>query len=515
MKRILLLHILLLFCLQNTWAQKPTIIWGKEEKQAPRTYIKKIICETEGIIYIYRTSGESLKRDVHIMETYSSENLNLLNRIFLPPLTDTDALVEDIKYIGHHLVVFYSVLDKANQRTAYAQLLSKSGNKTGEAIMLDQLSFAKKRNIGTFDFVLSADSSKILLYRNEPFEKYAQEKFSYRVFDKHFNLLWNKEMELPYTDKYFEITEYRIDNNGNVFMLATIFPDKNKGEKNIKGLPNHKHVLFAFYPNESELSEFEITLSGKFISDITFRLNDKNDLVVAGFYSNSGFYNINGTFYMLIDAASRDVKITKLKPFDRDFLLNFLSEKNADKGRGLSNIYFNHFILTNNGSAVLIGEQHYVENVCFNDMRTGNLICNYHFFYNDIIAVNIDSTGTITWANRIPKFQHTVNDNGFYSSYSLATVNNHLHFIFNDNPKNIELAETKPNRLRAMTGAQGAVTMLCSINANGETIREPLFSAKGGNVILRPKFFKQINPNELIIFAQRGKKYKLGKLCFQ
>jgi len=495
-------------------AQKPVVTWGEEEKQPPRTYIKKIICEINGTIYSYRTSGESLKRNTHILETYNSENLNLLNRSFFPLLTDADALVEDIQYIGNNIVLFYSIIDKANNRTAYAQLLSLQCEKKGEAIALDKLSFSRKKNIGTFDFVLSADSSKILLYRNEPFEKYANEKFSYSVFDKQFNLLWSKEIQLPYTDKYFEISEYRIDNNGNVFMLATIYPDKNKGEKAIKGLPNNKHIIFAYYYAENELTEFEVTLAGKFISDITFRLNKKNDVVVGGFYSNSDLYTINGTFYMLIDDESRDVKTTNIKSFDRDFMLNFLSEKKTDKGRGLSNVYFDHFVLRDDGGAVLLGEQYYMENVCISDMRTGNLICSYHFYYNDIIAVNVDSNGTITWAQRIPKFQHTINDNGFYSSYSLAAVNNNLHFIFNDNPKNIELIKTKPDRLRAMTGAQGAVTMLCSINEKGEMVRQPLFTAKGGNVILRPKVFKQINPKELIIFAQRGKKYKLGKLTF-
>lgn len=515
MKIIGLVYLFWLGMLSVCFCQKPNITWGKEEKHPFKTYLKKIICEHQGQLYTYRTSGESLKRNEHFLEVYNSQHMHLLERFSLKGIYDGDALVEDIKYIGEKLVVFYSVLDRENVRTAYAQVINFDGKTTGAAIELDKLTFSKRKNIGVFDFVVSEDSTKLLLYRNEPFDKYANEKFTYVVLDKTLKTLWRKEIELPYTDRYFEITEYRIDNNGNVFMLGAVYPDKTKGEKSTTRFVQPKYIVFSYHYAENELSEYEIQLENKYISDITFRLNDKNDLVVGGFYATTPGSGIQGTFFMRIDDESREVTSTNLKAFDKDFMRNFLSERRVEKGRGLTDMYFDYFILRSNGGAVLVGEQYYAQHICYQDFRTGNMICTYHFYYNDIIVVNIDELGNITWTRRIPKLQHTVNDNGFYSSYSLGVIGKKLQFIYNDHPKNIQPTQSQAtDKIRVMSGASAAVTVLVSIDENGNMVKQPLFSARGGNVIARPKIFKQISPNQLVVFAQRGRKYSLGKLVF-
>jgi len=63
----------------------------------------------------------------------------------------------------------------------------------------------KKSKRGTFDLVLSQDTSKILIVHNKPLEKCDKQNFSYSLINSVWKVLWSKAFELPYLDKYFNL----------------------------------------------------------------------------------------------------------------------------------------------------------------------------------------------------------------------------------------------------------------------------------------------------------------------
>src|SRR6185295_17306749 len=53
-------------------------------------------------------------------------------------------------------------------------------------------------------------------------------------------------------------------------------------------------------------------------------------------------------------------------------------------------------------------------------------------YYNDMLLVSVKPDGTLEWSEVLKKKQISEDDDGFFSSYCLATTADKLHFVYND-----------------------------------------------------------------------------------
>ena len=58
---------------------------------------------------------------------------------------------------------------------------------------------------------------------------------------------------------------------------------------------------------------------------------DDNRLVCAGFYSNKGTYSVKGTYFLSIDAATKEIKTKSFKEFSLDFIIQSMSDRQANR----------------------------------------------------------------------------------------------------------------------------------------------------------------------------------------
>ncbi|MBN4051272.1 hypothetical protein JYU16_00500 [bacterium AH-315-M05] len=513
MKKIICLTLLSVTLIRAS-AQNLNVRWGAELKHPSGSYINSIIGEDNDGFYVMRTKGKLLRKSRLWLERYSNKTMKQIfsKELLMPNTKGKEVDFEDLKYVDGKLLLFTSYFNKKLRKNyAFVQHINEKGIVSRNFKEMDQITVTKTSNRGSFDFILSEDSTKILVYHNAPYEKYSNEKFSYKVIDKDLNVIWSKSIELPYRDKYFSISNYLVDNFGNVYMLAEIYPDRQKGEKKERGKQNAKFVILAYYYKTGELKEFDVTLKDKWISEITFKVDKQGNLVAGGFYSNDKYFSIAGTFYLTIDKKTKIVKAKGIKEFSKAFLMEFMSERKADKGKELKRFYFDHFVLRDDGGAVMVAEQYYVKVTTYTDSK-GNTRTTYHYYYNDIIVVSISPDGTITWAKKIPKKQHSTNDGGPYSSYIFAVFGDKMYFIFNDNPKNIQIYKTDPKKIKYMNKPKKSIATLVTVDSNGEMKRIPMFSAKDFDVIIRPKLHLQSSDKDLIIYGQKRSIYKFGKI---
>jgi hypothetical protein len=181
----------------------------------------------------------------------------------------------------------------------------------------------------------------------------------------------------------------------------------------------------------------------------------------------------------------------------------------------LLNYALDDLILRSDGGALLIAEQYFVRQYAvrdFWDPRFGSTIrYDYYYNYNDIIIVNIKPTGEIEWATRIPKIQETINDGGYYSSYSKAIVRDKIYFIYNDNNRNFS---KDSERIYNFNG-RNSVIAVTEVSIDGSTRKFPLFSNRDAGVITRPKICKQVGLRKMVIFGERGRTYRFGDLSFE
>jgi len=507
-------------------AQNTTVKWGEESEFEKRMKISSILSDNNGHFYIVKRSTKKSKNSF-ILEKFSSSTVTVVkrNELILPAIGQNKTQFEDLLVIGKNTWLFISYYDEAAlNQFLLAQKISPELNYEGDPVEINRIGNIPPREKQDFVIIQSPDDKSVMVNHNLPFERYNNEKFSYRVFDENMKNIWTKELELPYKDRFLKISNQLMDNDNNIYILSSVSSERKKGENNDHTVPDNNYYLLTYYHKENKLKEFDITLGDKWITALSFGLAPNGDIVAGGFYSNTHEQTIAGTFYLRIDKASQNIVSTNLKPFEKNFLLEFMPEKKVKKGKELSDFYFDHFIVREDGSALFVAEQYYMQVVyTYNDpygygpygvvgyspfYGRGNY--NYQYYYNDLIIVSVSSEGVIDWARKIPKRQVSTNDGGYYLSYALAHNDNGVYILFNDNPKNTPQWRSSENSVYSMTKTRKSVATLAYINKSGMISYKALFSAKDSKQILRPKMHFQSGEKELIIFSQKGNDYKFG-----
>jgi hypothetical protein len=134
-------------------------------------------------------------------------------------------------------------------------------------------------------------------------------------------------------------------------------------------------------------------------------------------------------------------------------------------------------------SRIIIAEHNLVSESCFTDFRTALTTCNYSFYYNDIFIIKISESGEMLWKIRIPKRQMSRNDYGTYSSFALGIFGKKLALIYNDNPRNVVIQESKGVSL--MSDLRRAVVTLVEVDEKGRAEKSILFENRDRKTWLR------------------------------
>ncbi|MDT8410953.1 MAG: hypothetical protein RQ875_00705 [Vicingaceae bacterium] len=513
MKNFLLIFFLIASVIVS--AQKNvTVKWGPTYKTPPKSSSSSIIGDDGTHFYIVR-GGKGYRGGVFLEKYNKQMKLVYSKELVIPKKGDELLTYESIILLNNSPVLLASFNDrKSNKSYAFAYPIDENGKVGSKFKLLDERETDGKKFLN-MDFVLSKDSTKLLFYYSPTYDKYADEKFSYKVFDNSLNILWEKDVKLPYRDKNFGIKDYVVDNEGNVFMLSTIYPDKSKGEKETKHEQAKTYTILAYKYKEATFKQYEIKLKNKWVSDIYYDLNEeKGELYVGGFYSDDRYTSsTNGIFYMSINIKTTNVTQSSTKAFDKDFMIDELGERKADKGKGITSYVFDYFYAKKDGGAYLIAEKYYVTVHTTTNPQTGATTTRYVYHYNDIIVVNVNPKGEIEWIRKVPK-RSSDGAGGYYLSYAINfnTSTNNLNIIFNDNPANIEILKTNEKKIKAVNIKKSVATVV-NINEEGYLKRVPLFKNKENDkIILQPKKFMQIDDNTLIIYGVRGKEYKFGNI---
>lgn len=373
---------------------------------------------------------------------------------------------------------------------------------------LAEIDFESKKESKTTSFStkLSRDSSKVLVMYHTPYSKEENERFGAKVFDADFNLLWENIIEMPYRDENFSFDQIIVSNEGDVYVAGKLWKDDDEREKKEK---NYTSKIIAYTNKGEKEEEYDFDLNGKFADDYVMAISEEKNIVCSGFYKNKVGDRVSGCFLVAIDPKTKQVLKESLKEFSIEFMTEDLKEKDKKKlkkkdakGKDIDLLKYDlsDFILRSDGGAVLIGEQFYITSRTSTDSN-GNTRTTYYYNYNDLIVINIDPDGNIEWASKVKKRQVTAN-NGRYSSYVSAVVDDNIYIIYNDNPKN--LLYNGDGKIKSMN-LKEAFTMLITVDSDGLVFREALMNTKGEKIITRPKVSEQIRDNELLIYAERGK----------
>mgnify|MGYP001036886257 CR=1 FL=1 len=512
--------------------------WGEEYKEPSNSYLSEILGNDGTGFYALRrqikggmmTGGSPQK--IYIEKYNQNMKLRKSKQIDLR-YKKKKRDFEKMLYLNGQFYLFTSFNNMAHKANyLFVQSIRKKSLSLSNRIKKIAESPARDEyREGKFNFHVSKDSSHVLIYSQLPYQKKRSERFSLQVFDDNLDKEWEKDIQLPYPDNRLSITDYRVDNNGNVYLLGVLYENTSGF---LRRNTNYRYIILAYTKDGEESQVYDVNLAGKFITDLTFRVGKKGKLVCSGFYSEKNSYSIKGTYYFQIDPLTSKVSNANSKEFEFDFVTEYYSNRRKRKAKKaeeqgdikrsaeLYQYSLNDLILRSDGGAVLIAEQYYVERRDDNQFNNGGFYnsysyrsnrfqenTDYYYHYNDIIIVNIKPNGEIQWASRIPKRQETRNDGGYYSSYAMAIVRDKICFVYNDNGKNF--GARKNNRRYGFNGSN-SILALTEVGIDGSVNTFPISSNREQGIITRPKVCKQIGKRKVAIFGERGKRFKFGNL---
>lgn len=524
---ILLINLFTLFTFQSfgqMQSEKVDILWGDALRESNRSTLSDIVAyDHTGIFAIkikHFSSSVTIQHYNNEMKQSKSVDLELKDN-------KKERDYEFITHINNVLYVFSSFKNqKLKKNFLFVQSLNKKTllpDKDLKKIAEIDYSENSKYNSGSYNYEISRDSSKVLIYYNLPYNKGESEAFGFHIFDKNINQLWEKKITLPYKEELFTVEDYKVDNAGNVHLLGLIFKEKRQAKRN--GNPNYKYQVLSYANNGSELKEYPIRIEGKFLTDMQIAINDDEDIICGGFYSSEGTFSIEGSYFLKINSRSKEIVSKEFKEFGIDFITQNMTQKEerktikkAAKGKSTELYQYNldNIIIKDDGGAMLIGEQYYVRTTTMKSTDANGMTSTRtmtYYTYKDIIIINMSPDGKIEWTEKIAKKQISVNDGGFFSSYALSVVKDKLYFVFNDTPRN--LLYKGEGQVYNFNLGRESIVVLVTLDSQGKQVKEALFASRDANILTRPLVCEQISDNEMVLFGQRKKVQRFAKVSFK
>ena len=187
------------------------------------------------------------------------------------------------------------------------------------------------------------------------------------------------------------------------------------------------------------------------------------------------------------------------------FREEFLTSVNRNK-KGLLNgetgiFPLDEILIREDGSIVLIGEKQTVSS----DRATATATWEYY----DIAIINFDINYKMTWTKFINKYQTGVTPANL--SYYTFLKDDIVYLIYNIGGKDVTEKSLKSNN----SIGSGYAAAMVSINRNGDFTKNYLFSTQEEDVIIFPSICRKINKDTILIYADKGNKYKFGVLNFE
>ena len=434
--------------------------------------------------------------------------------------------LNDMIIVNGKMVVFLS--DKADkQNKLYYQRYTESCTPEGIPTLLAEYEMPKGWNkSGYFNVIQSKNKGFFCVEYSIPSTKTESERFGYKVYDDEFNVVSEGEYESPYDPKEADITNHYLSNTGDLFLGLKVYNTNDRGK--VRDYTSLKKYLI-FLIKDGDLTEMNLDLGDKRITDMTFSSDERRILTCTGLYGE-GAFSTKGAFYFQVDFANQEIVNEGFSEFTKDFITQDWSEKQKtkankreEKGKGSPQLYnydFREVHTTADGGVVVVMEQYYVVVHTTRDPKTGATTTTYTYYYNDIITYRVQEDGQFEWIQKMNKRQVSTNDGGYLSSIGGYFSDDKFIMFFNDNNKNytetgdfsIEEKGLYTASFRKKTNCVAKVEIDLT---NGEYSRNRYTSREETAAYAVPKKFTADYINsEMFMYFQYGKKEKFGLLKF-
>ncbi|WP_291728659.1 hypothetical protein [Bernardetia sp.] len=555
------------------------INYSKEAETTNYEAFTNIIRSEDGY-YAYKIKEKGIKGVISNLSRYIEKydkDMNFIGSIAIEFTQEGQEYVS-IEHINNKLYVFSSITNKKeNQHSLFIQEVDKASLKLdSKLVKLTSVSSDELINEDSpFRISISPDNSKLAISYSTNKKKDVYKITSQVYTTSSLDVIWEKEIELNYTNYLYKHQTILVDDFGNTHILG----EKINPEKKIRKEPKSNYIITSIFNNGSIHKTYEIPKE-KYFTDLNIMLNTNQDIICTALYANDYkalivvknrevltnrmHFPTDGVYFLRLDSKTGTKQGESFEEFDLEFISKNESEWTANrlskqiaKGKDISleNYYIRKVIAKEDGG-VFITAQYQSNNYgeTMSSSKDKKIILNSDGSKTtlprfspseapvqtckDIIVINLSAEGKTIWNEKIPlsqttnggsvypsgHFQYDKNNSGFLTPdmYSVIYHNEMLYLVFNDNAKNTLIKdkdklyeyETGANRNGYGIDKEHAITLL-SINKQGVYERDILLTQnKKESTHIYPKIYFQTLENELILFARGKKMYRLVRLKF-
>jgi hypothetical protein len=526
-----LFFLLCIFTLVAT-AQKPQIKWGEEfNLRRGSTDLEAIYADKSGVYLqeghfavksyfvigaTLRESGTLVKLDNNLSEVYRNDfNKELKGKEFVQffPLQEKLFLLASEYIKREKMLNIYGV-----------EINKNTGEISGDWISLTSLQKEEKADDINFKFIMSADSSRMILVSSVE----GKERNEYRIqeFDKTLKSAARAiNISNEFDPKTFQLEDVLYTSNKKIFLVGRRYEYQEGKKKKDKFLEFARYNIRMYNEQGKQQTEINTEINGKWITSTKLVQEKNKDIVLLAFYNDSRkSKTIDGMLVQRIDPNSGQVVATSEKQINNSLLSADIDQpddtdadekeskaerkererlsKMKDEGEAFSKYmqFRNVFYTADNGLVILAEKYHHYTYASQRytpgshgspgDWRT-TLYSVYEC--GDILMCKIDAGGNISWLQVLPKAQKEIIAEGitsgyiapsffeftnrpFYAGFGAMQTKNTVRIIFNDHLKNADITQAGQKAKTINRYGTSNCYLISVDEATGKCTRSVLYS---------------------------------------
>lgn len=454
------------------------------------------------------------KKVTYVLEKYDSKFKKVFSKEYKSDQKGTYGL--DIKYFKNKFAWFLYKKDKSNDELKFYMTPISMDGKSEKAKLIAKFKYEKRKDFPEITWQVSPDTTKIVFIATSDRDSKKENYEAYiSVLDNDFNILWDKKIKIPVTERRINTFQYKVNEEGDVFFLGKVYESDRKKESK-RGKDGKKKAyemnLYKVSEGVDNYEEFEVKLNNAYIKGIGIEVNKTtSDLACVGFFGDTFTGPVQGAFFMRFNGKDGEKYFAKKRKFTPKELNKFgrknTSKDKKSKDTGLDDEFkFREIIFRENGEIFVTAEENYVTVSTSTDGR-GNTTTTYHYNSNHIVVLKIDTEGEVENVSMIPKRQRF--QTPIYGYHATLKTPERIYFLYNDDADNFRKRITDPDKYKRISRVKHCIAVLTYIGENGKLVKRELFNKKEADSVLMPGRSSQFGDNQLFFFNVRAK--LLGK----